>query len=325
MRLVALCLGLALLAMPAHAQDLDAAGVLGSEVTITLTTGETLTGTLTDRTGLDITLDHPLLGELVIPRTTISIQPTEEEEPSTEVDDTHSPWSGSFDVTMGGASGNTDNSYRRAQLDMRRETEDSVQSFLATYDYEKQQTQDNPLPPAAGVGANSTGPETKTVDRQFVKYRKEWKLDDSLWRPFVEASSLWDSFKPYRALWTLAGGGSYPITDEADEKLLGRLGLAATQRVDSPTDDDIELEAYLGAEYRLDVSEYQHFVFETTVYPSLTESGEWRSISRTEYRVDAGDGPWYWKVGANHQYDSVKLVDTEQGDFAYYAGIGRTF
>lgn len=312
MRLVALCLGLALLAIPASAQNLDAPGALGNVVTITLTNGETFTGTLIERTGLDVTLDHPLLGVLTIPRTTIAVQPEEPEEDAA-LDDTHDTWTGTADLSLAGSLGNTESRSTHAEINMRRENDDTVDTIKVTADNQRQTDQ-------------ATVVRSTTQNEQYFKYRREWKLDDSSWRPFFQVEDQRDSNKEYHDLVTVSGGGTYVFYEETDEALYGRVGLAETRRFGDPTNDKWQTEGVLGGEYRLDISKRNHVAADVTVYPSLSDVGEFRSVSSAEWRLDLSDAsPWYYKVGARHLYDSTDVVGQKKGDIDYYAGVGTVF
>jgi putative salt-induced outer membrane protein YdiY len=303
-------LATALLCGVGSAQDLDDPGAVGSDVTITLTNGNTLTGTLIDNTGTDIVINHDLLGRITIPRTTIRVEPPEPE-PETSGIEMETPWNGSVDAYVNGSSGNTSQKNYGVNLNMQNEDEENVDSFLVIY--QKETTKQ--------AGKNTT------VDKVNARYRREWKIRDSRWRPFAQAETEVDQFKDYSHRTGAAAGVGYVFLDEPDERFIGRLGAGATKRfgADSP-DDDVIYEALLGLDYSVDFTPTNHFAVETTVYPSVNNGGDYRSFSKAEWRLDVSEeSDWYFTLGANHTYDNVKIPGTGKGDVNYYAGVGTSF
>jgi putative salt-induced outer membrane protein YdiY len=303
-------LATALLCSAASGQDLDDPGAVGSDVTITLTNGNTLTGTLIDNQGTDIVIDHDLLGRITIPRTTIRVEPPEPEPEQTGVE-METPWKGSIDAYVNGSSGNTDQKNYGANLNLQNEDADNIDSFLLIY--QKETTKQ--------AGKNTT------VDKTNARYRREWKITDSRWRPFAQVETEIDEFKDYSHRTGGSAGVGYLFVEEADERFIGRLGAGATKRfgADSP-DDDVIYEALVGLDYSVDFTPTNHFAVETTVYPSVNNGGDYRSFSKAEWRLDVSEeSNWYFKVGGNHTYDNVKIPGNDKGDFNYYAGVGTSF
>lgn len=318
MRLLPFLLALILLSTSLAAQDLGQIGAVGTTVTIELTSGEVLTGVLIESSGTTIVIRSEILGRMAIPRNAIVV-PEPESEPADEVF-VETPWGGTADFAFIGNSGNTSNTTLHAELNLRRETVDAVNSILVTADRRTERVAE-PAP--------STGSDRKVTDRRrYARFRREWKADESLWRPFLEVSTDHDFQRAYNELVTVGGGAGYVFTEEADETLIGRLGLAESKRFGAvrKSDEHWTLEGLLGLDYRLDITERQHIAAETTVFPSLVDTGEYRAVSKAEWRLDlSDDSPWYYKVGLTHNYDSQVSQPTAKSDVNYHMGIGTVF
>lgn len=297
-----------------QAQDLDAPGAVGTEVTIQLTNGDQVTGTLLENQGVQLVLEHRLLGRIVVPRTAIAVpepEPPAALEPAT-------PWSGAFDAYLNGSSGNTDEHKYGASFNLKRENEDVVDSYLFTYAKDRTYT-DRP------VGDGET-----TKDQIYARARREWKLDPSRWRPFVQAADEIDKSKDYSHRIEAAAGAGYLFIEEPGERFIGRLGAGANRKVGAKDEDDWNYEALLGLDYSLDVSTTSHIAAETTFFPQISPlsdfAGDYRTQSKAEWRLDLSEAsPWYFKLGADHAYDSEVAKGDSRHDFKYYTGVGSTF
>jgi len=316
MRLLSVLLGLTLLSSSLVAQSLSDIGSVGDNVTVNLTNGDVISGRLVENTGIAVIIAHDILGNVTLPRTVIVLP----EPPPADDVFVETPWGGTADVSMIGNSGNATNLSLHGEVNLRQETVDSIDSILITADRRSERVAE-PAP--------STGTDRKVTDRRrYARFRKEWKMEESRWRPFFEVSTSHDFQKDYNELVTVGGGAGYVITDESDETLLGRIGLAETKRFGATkkSEEHWTLEALVGLDYRLDITERQHLAAETTIFPALADLGEFRSVTKAEWRLDLSDeSPWYYKLGLTHNYDSQVSKPTKKSDVNYYAGVGTVF
>lgn len=315
MRLILTLLGLILVSCPLVAQDTSSLGSIGQIVTVPLTNGDAITGTLIESTGTTVVIDSKLLGRVTIPRVGILVH---EPDPAQDVV-VETPWGGTADLSGIGSSGNTANLTLHAEMSLRHETEDILDSILVTADHKTDRVAET-VPPGTD--------RTVTDRRRYARFRREWKALESDWRPFFEVSTDHDFQKSYNELVTVAGGSGYMILDEKDESLIGRIGAAETKRVKAETraERHWSIEALLGLDYRLDISDRQHLAAETTIFPSISDAGDYRVVSKAEWRTDLSDDlPWYYKIGVNNSYDSAASKGTDKSDFGYHMGVGRVF
>jgi hypothetical protein len=297
---------LAAVASTATAQDVFQEG---TTITVELMNGDKLTGILLDADGPRLVIQHDVFGRMEIPRAAIRPVKPEEPEPA------ESPWSGSIDLALTGAGGNTENQNFRTSIELRHDDEDAldVTSFLFLRSEAENST---------------TGQVETTSEKAFAQHRHEWKLQDSKWRPFVQASYEKDQFTDYDARAAVAGGVAYPCLEGDVHELTSRLGAGVSHKygTDDPTVDETTYEALVGWDYFWTISELSRFSFISDVYPSIDQSGEFRSISKVAWETKVGEtGDWFFKAGLDTFYDSQAGAGTSGTDNTYYLGLGRSF
>jgi len=277
---------------------------VGTEIKIELLNGDILTGTLRELTTDELVLDHPYAGLIRIHRA--SIKPAQAPAVVVPV----SPWSGTFDISITGKRGNTQEQDARLDFTARRETDRTIDSYIVNF----QQS-----------SAEVDGQTDQTARRGFAQGRREWRLEDSKWRPFLQGSVEDDKFKDWNQRVRIAAGGAYPWIENDEERFIGRIG-AGGEKQFGGEDDDWTPEALLGVDYFLLVREGQSINLSTEVYPSLDDMGEYQSITRAEYRVVVSpEDPWSLKVGFEHLHDSDPGPGDKSGDWTYYLGAGYVF
>lgn len=296
---------------------------LGSQIVVTLQNGDVVSGTLVESNVYTIVLDHELFGgTLTIARTAVQSftgaaaaaeeQAAEEAGPAAaaaEQDAADEVWSGSFDLGLSGTGGNTDTETFRSSLNMRGEDEDAVDILEFTYQ----------LTRTDGI---------KDQDRFFGKYRREWNVDDSSWKPFAQVTGELDEFKDWTYRVAAHAGASRHIIDEADEEFSLRVGLGASKEVGA-TDDEVKPEGLIGATYRNELTATSRFVAEADYYPELDDAPEWRGIASAAYEAlltdDPDDNPWTLKTGVSTVYDSTPGAGFRKNDYAYFTNLGVIF
>ncbi|MEN8166408.1 MAG: hypothetical protein ABFR65_02900 [Pseudomonadota bacterium] len=67
------------------------------------------------------------------------------------------------------------------------------------------------------------------------------------------------------------------------------------------------------------LSECESPAFDTTFYPNLEESGEFRNLTTLGWKMSMTQGgSLAMKIGLSNEYDSLASDDTEKNDFRYY-------
>ncbi len=305
---------LLLLAPPGSTQE---AQDVGTTQTIELTNGDLITGEIIEVTASEVVVRHAEIDVVIrINRSLIKPPPPPVDEAAVK-----SPWSGSFDLSITGKRGNSQNQQTRVDFKARREDERTVDAYVITFEQARAETRDdNPAPPPA---------ELKTTDftarRVYAQARREWYLDETKWRPFLQGSIEDDKFKSFRQRYRIGAGGAYPWIENEKERWIGRVGAASVKEVGGD-DESWEPEIILGMDYFLQIDEDRSISAGSDIYPSLEDKGEYQSISRAEYRMKVeADNPWTITVGAEHAENSDPDDGDSKTDLTYYFAAGFVF
>jgi hypothetical protein len=280
---------------------------IGTDVTIELINGDIVSGNLKEWNTDDFVIDSPFMGLVRILRVAIK-PPPPVEEPEAETGDESTPWSGTIDVSATGKTGNTEERDYRVDLKTRHEDEKTIDTVRLLYE---QSWTNNEL----------------TDRRVFATGRREWELEDTDWRAFLEGSGEDDKFKNYAQRYAIGAGGSYPVIATDMERLDARVGLGTNRRVGGD-DNDMPVEGIFGADYFVDLKNSRSFSANLSIYPDLGEVSEYRANSLAEFRIivdPEADHPWTVTLGAEADYDVIPDGDDERLDFRYYFGAGFAF
>lgn len=306
---------LAVLAAPAAAQDIFQEG---QTITVELMNGDKLTGLLDQADAAKLVILHDILGRIEIARA--AIKPPPPPAPPAAVEPV-SPWSGKFDLALSATEGNAVNGTFRSQLDVKHEDDESVDNFTIWY---RRATQDHDT----------------TESKFFTQLRHDWKLGDSPWRTFVQATYDRDQFVDFDGRLAVAGGAAYQFRKDEVHELVGRAGAGVSKRFGiarnaNPTpppnqiksiEDDIFYEALFGLDWAWTLSKLSKFTFVGDLYPSINPSGEYRSVLRLAYETKLDEeSAWFLKIGTDRFHDSEPGEGKRTSDYNYYVGLGRTF
>jgi len=280
---------------------------VGTDVTVELVNGDRITGKLLEQSASEILIDSEYLGLIRIRRD--SIKP-----PPAEVVKIKSPWTGSFDLSISGKSGNTDEQNVFAEFKARRETEYNIDTYRASYERSLAQT---------GSGSDAT--TSTTVNRKTAEARREWFLDETKWRPYLQGYVDDDTLMTFKRRYRISAGGAYPWIENDQERWIGRIGFAAAKDR-SGSDQSWRPEGALGMDYFLQLNQAQSFSGGMELYPILTSDGGYQSIARAEYRLKVvADEPWTLKIGAEQNRNSKPDPGDEKNDLIYYFAAGFVF
>lgn len=171
---------------------------------------------------------------------------------------------------------------------------------------------------AAYYFAKSSG--GKTQDQAFASIRKDWLFADSPWFVFAQGRYDYDAFKNYDHRLSAGLGIGYEFIKTDTFFLAGRVGLGLSQEFGG-TNDDLVLEALLGLETKWDITENQNVAAGITVYPALTDLGEFRAIAYLDYivAIDRASG-LNLKFGLQNEYISNSGT-AKNNDFLYYGQL----
>lgn len=293
---------LSLLAAPAAAQDVFQEG---TTVSVELMNGDKLTGILIDAQGPELVIEHDIFGRMQIPRA--AIKPMTVEAPASL--EAVSPWSGKADLSLSGSGGNTQNQNFRVGAEAKHDDAEGTDLITTWF-------------------LHTTAEHETTQAKSFTQYRHEWKLDDSKYRPFVQGSYETDQFTDYYSRTAAAAGFAYPCLVGDVHNVTGRAGLGISYKAgeDDPDIETTNYEALIGLDWLWAVSQTSNFSFGSDMYPSINNSGEFRTVSHAAYEIKVDpDSAWFVKLGFDHMYDSDPGTDSDKSDYNYFVGLGRSF
>lgn len=215
-------------------------------------------------------------------------------------------WTGSIDLGLNGASGNTERFNVRAGLGAVRDTTAYKSTFELTYNY-----------------GQDEGDESE--NRLFQLFRNEWKFDDSPWGFFAQESFEIDSFADWDQRLALFAGPSYQLIKNDTTALGLRAGLGVSKEFGG-IDDDWTPEALLGADLEHKIDDRSKIVAAVDLFPSLDDAGEFRANARIAYELLLSEQTkMIFKAGVEDRYDSSPGDGQNRNDFTYFATLGWAF
>jgi len=313
---------------------------------VVLTTGESLTGEVTAQSDESVTLEHPVLGALSIPRDKVESVVVEAAEEQAEESaaaektvgeaeaepsggegqaaegpvvpaNTHSPplvtskgllpgWDKRVEVGFTGSEGNTENSSLRAAFLANFENDVARWIFATKYYY-----------------ATTDG---ETTDNNFAGgLRKDWLFADESYFLFSQVRYEYDQFEAWRHRGIGNAGIGFAVIDEEDLALNTLFGAGVTKEFSG--EREFRPEALLGLELlRWNTFEGHQLTGSTTLLPDLGDAGEFRWVNEVAYTIaiDRAKG-LSLKFGIDHEYQSEVAPNNDNHDVKYFGSLVYDF
>jgi hypothetical protein len=280
--------------------------------TVTLNSGDRLSGTISASTPEAVTLQHPVLGELSLPRSEIAaIDPDPATAPTDESAETFvaeqdagllgsgwlRDWTRRVEVGITGAAGNSDNQKITAGFTADFEDETTRWAHETTY-YRNE----------------SDGSLSDNTFRSLLN--RDWLQPGSPWFQFAGGRFDWDEFQDWDTRLTGNGGIGYEFVGTDELRLLGRAGLGANQTFGDR--EELTLEGLLAVDVTWRISPAQTLAFTNTLHPNLEQGGEYRNLTTLNWRLDLDESAgWGLKIGLSNDYDSLAVAPADKNDFRY--------
>jgi putative salt-induced outer membrane protein YdiY len=289
---------------------------LSHAATVTLTSGDRLSGTISASTPEVVTLQHPLLGELSLPRSEIAaIDPdpapaSTEESVETVVAEQDagllgsgwlSDWTRRVEVGITGAAGNSENQKITAGFTAGFEDETTRWAHETAY-YRNE----------------SDGSLTDNTFKSLLN--RDWLQPGSPWFQFAGGRFDWDEFQDWDTRLTGNGGIGYEFIGTDRLRLLGRAGLGANQTFGDR--EELTLEGLLEVDAIWRISPAQTLAFTNTFHPNLEESGEYRNLTSIDWTLDLDEASGLGlKISLSNDYDSLAADASDKNDFRYAGAL----
>ena len=174
-------------------------------------------------------------------------------------------WEGSVEFGLNGSQGNSEVFNFRLGANTKRKTPLNELSLSLLY---IKNTQDG----------------DETANRAFLEGRNEWLQPDSPWTRFVHGTGEYDEFRAFDFRIAADAGWGYSFVRNPATTLIGRFGPGFSHEIGGP-DDSIVPEAVLGMEFEHKFTERQKLILSSTVYPDISDFGEYRANSKAAWEM----------------------------------------
>lgn len=300
-----------------------------------LKTGETIRAEVVSRDDQNIVLNHPVFGRItlpvaqlapveattaagpvsgapvaapavVVPAGSVAAAPANPAAPALPEEPKKigfmDNWDAKFEVGASGSTGNSDAMDLRVGLLATKETDEHRWKFDTAY-----------------TKATRNGEETR--DEFTVGVIKDWKIPGSQWFWWADGRYDYDRFKSWDHRASGHTGPGYEFIKSDKLTLLGRLGLGAAKEWGSDQ-DDVALEAFANLDGKWKITKDQTLAASTTIFPSLTDVGEFRARNTLDWIVKLSyqDG-LSLKLGLIHEYESETDPGRDKNDLKYLASL----
>ena len=213
------------------------------------------------------------------------------------------PWKARFELGLNGDTGNNERFATRGRIEAKRET---AHERLIIY--------------VQGQYAKENG--ESTANEIFGGTRLEVDLDER-WFVFGHVQLEKDEFEDLELRATATGGIGYFFIREADHELKGRAGIGFEHESFDSGEDERDIVAELGYDYRIDFNEWLRFTHSLTYYPALGDPlSDYRLVAETAGEVPLSkEEPWKLRLGMRNEYDGDPQPGIDYLDTSYFLNL----
>jgi putative salt-induced outer membrane protein YdiY len=212
------------------------------------------------------------------------------------------PWTGTLELGLNGANGNTNNSNLFFGWDGKREYRGGDLTFDFDYFYQK---------------ADSA----VTMDRAVALGRYEREIGESSISWFVQGFFEYDDLRAYPGRVSVTAGLTKQLIETDRFKLTGRVGAGASKKIDAP-DDDWRPELQFGADYEYKLTDRQRFFGFVDYYPDMSNFSTYRLNYKLAWEALLEED-WGLAMRASimNWYDSDPGPGTKANDLYYVLAL----
>jgi len=284
---------------------------------IHLVGGNKITATIIEVHDDRIVVQHEALGRLEISReriVSIESEPPAEgeaeappaEPPPPPPDEPAPKWKSSFTLGASGSFGNSD-------------TQNVTIGLSSVYDQGLEITK---------IDLNyyldmSNG--DRTDNRFNANVRHDWLMPDSPWLYFAQARYDYDRFQSWEHRFSAHGGFGYRLVDTPEHRLSVRAGAGFSKEWKSP-EQEFRPEILGGLDWDWTISEKQSIHVDTTIFPDLDNTGEFRTLTNANWSALLDEETaMSLTAGVFHEYQSDVPSDTDKNDVKIFVGLKFEF
>jgi putative salt-induced outer membrane protein YdiY len=217
-------------------------------------------------------------------------------------------WTGTIELGLNGAEGNSTNLNFRAGVSAERKGEIWDSKASLTY-------------------LRASEDSEVTSNRFVADLRNDFKFaKGSRWRVFTTGRYEYDDFQQWIHRITLGAGIGYAFIENERTTLIGRVGVGASKKIGGGAENKWTPELILGADLNHKISDRQKITASVDFLPSLDNFSDYRIIGKAawELLVDP-ESKLNLKIGIEDDYDSSPGPNRKSNDFRYFAVLGWAF
>jgi hypothetical protein len=175
-------------------------------------------------------------------------------------------WTGSFDLGLDGAEGNSDDFNVHCGFHAARKAENNALTLGVDYNERSNQN-------------------VITTNRMFFDGRFEWLFHDSLWSWFFHETVEYDEFQSFNVRDTSDAGFGYRLIKNEKTTLIGRFGAGYSHYFGGPDNGSFFPEAVFGAQLEHQISKRQKIVGVVEYAPDISDFLRYRLRTQAAWEV----------------------------------------
>jgi putative salt-induced outer membrane protein YdiY len=273
---------------------------------IELQSGDILNGDVIESTEAYVLLQHPVLGQIKVPRSEIKPPEEKKEKPGLFGTSFMKGWTREVNFGVNGAEGNTVNFNLTGGFDLKAENERRRWTWTGRYIFK---TTDN----------------STTDNNARVQTRYDWLLPESRYFLFVEPLYDFDQFKDWKHRITLSGGPGYGIIQR--ESLDLRTGIGVSGQKEFEGEAKARFGGYWSLNLEWKLSDRQSLTASNQIFPYIVNTpGEYRNLSTAAWKLKLTEDPTLnLNLGIENDYNSDAPPEDHKNDFKYFGTLGAEF
>ncbi len=282
---------------------------------VRLKNGDVVTGEIVETTDTGVVLEHAVLGRVQIAADQIDARvdgdaalpappaPPAPVRPGIAGTSLLRGWTKQAQLGVTGSSGNSDNQDFLAGLRGGFADDNKRWNFDSAY-----------------FRSSSNGTETK--NQAYAMLLRDFLFTGEKYFAFASGRYDYDQFQSWDHRLSVAGGAGYSFIDREKFDLRGRVGFGGSKTFGAPGDDKWVPEAVLGIETEWLPADGQKVTAFNTIYPSLSDTGEFRNLSGVDWSLAISTALGLsLNLGVQNEYESKVDPGIEKNDLLYRAAL----
>jgi len=277
------------------------AATASETVEIVFENGDKLEVIIIEENHVEIIVNHPQLGRLVIPRN--ALKRAAKEKPGLFGTGFLQGWKRNLGAGISGSTGNSSDASVNASVSASRSTSSFKGNFQSSFFF-----------------ATSDG--ERTTNDVFADYQHDFLLSDSAYFIFVQGRYQYDEFQAWRHRLSTSTGLGYDIANTKTWGLNVQLGFGTARTWGS--EREWRAEGVLGFNFNWEPTQGHELTADTTYYPDFNHTPGFRLLSNAAYTMGITQIQGLsMKTGVKNEYDSGQ--PGKNNSLKYYGNLVYDF